>query len=68
MAALAARAGTGACPYGCYEIFDEVLTFINIPCIIIKTGRKICYNIIGYNTRLKLLLNFACKLRKFSFP
>ncbi|QTA80722.1 Uncharacterized protein dnl_30350 [Desulfonema limicola] len=26
MAALAARAGTGACPYGCYEIFDEVLT------------------------------------------
>ncbi|QTA77924.1 Transposase family protein, DDE domain-containing [Desulfonema limicola] len=45
-----------------------VNTFINIPCIIIKTGRKICYNIIGYNTRLKLLLNFACKLRKFSFP
>jgi hypothetical protein len=43
-------------------------TFINIPCIIIKTGRKICYNIIGYNKRLKLLLNFACKLRKFSFP
>ncbi|QTA78969.1 Uncharacterized protein dnl_12160 [Desulfonema limicola] len=26
MAALAARAGTGACPYGCYEIFDEVLS------------------------------------------
>ncbi|QTA82242.1 Uncharacterized protein dnl_46150 [Desulfonema limicola] len=29
MAALAARAGTGACPYGCYEIFDEVLTSFN---------------------------------------
>ncbi|QTA81262.1 Uncharacterized protein dnl_35930 [Desulfonema limicola] len=25
MAALAARTGTGGCPYGCYEIFDEVL-------------------------------------------
>ncbi|QTA79632.1 Uncharacterized protein dnl_19070 [Desulfonema limicola] len=29
MAALAARAATGACPYGCYEIFDEVLTSFN---------------------------------------
>jgi len=50
------------------EFKQFINTFINIPCIIIKTGRKICYNIIGYNKRLKLLLNFACMLRKFCFP
>lgn len=59
-------------PVGYQIIRMEFKQFINffilIPCIIIKTGRKICYNIIGYNKRLKLLLNFACMLRKFSFP
>ncbi|QTA83522.1 Uncharacterized protein dnl_59340 [Desulfonema limicola] len=37
MAALAARAGTGACPYGCYEIFDEVLSVKSV-----KHGKPDC--------------------------
>lgn len=42
--------------------------FIKVPCIIIKTGRKICYKIIGYNNHLKEFLNFVFKLKNFSFP
>jgi len=41
--------------------------FINIPCIIIKTGRKICYSIIGFSHSLQFLLDFVLKLRKFKF-
>ena len=43
-------------------------TFISIPCIIIKTGRKICHRIIGFDDNLKHMLSLACELKKFSFP
>ncbi len=42
-------------------------TFINIPCLIIKTGRKICYQIIGYNKKLKHMLNFFEMLKSSAF-
>jgi hypothetical protein len=42
-------------------------TFINIPCLIIKTGRKICYQIIGYNKKLKHMLNFFEMLKSPPF-
>lgn len=42
-------------------------SFINIPCLIVKTGRRICYRIIGYNKNLKHMLNFSDRLKKFVF-
>jgi len=50
------------------EFKKFINTFIRIPCIIIKTGRRICYRIIGFNDNLKHILKLACKLKKFSFP
>jgi len=44
-----------------------VNTFINIPCLIIKTGRKICYRFIGYNDKIKSMLNFFEMLKSFAF-
>ncbi len=44
-----------------------VNAFVNIPCLIIKTGRKICYRIIGYNKRIKSILKFSEKLKNFAF-
>ncbi len=44
-----------------------VNTFVNIPCLIVKTGRKICYRIIGYNKRIKSILKFSEKLKNFAF-
>jgi hypothetical protein len=35
-----------------------VQTFINIPCLILKSGRAIKYRIIGYNNRLKSMFTF----------
>jgi hypothetical protein len=32
-----------------------VNTFINIACLIIKTGRRICYRILGYNKKLNVI-------------
>ena len=44
-----------------------VNTFINIPCLIIKTGRKICYRFIGYNDKIKSMLNLFEMLKSFAF-
>jgi len=44
-----------------------VNTFINIPCLIVKTGRKICYQIIGYNKKIQSMLTFSQRLRNFAF-
>jgi len=44
-----------------------VNTFINIPCLISKTSRKICYRIIGYNKRIKSMLKFSEMLQNFAF-
>lgn len=49
------------------EFKKFVNTFINIPCLIIKTGRKICYRIIGYNNKLKHIIEFSEMLKKFAF-
>ena len=42
-------------------------TFIRIPCLIIKTGRRICYRLVGYNAKLKHTLDFSQMLKSFSF-
>ncbi len=42
-------------------------TFIRIPCLIIKTGRRIYYRLVGYNAQLKHMLNFSHMLKTFSF-
>jgi len=44
-----------------------VNTFIRIPCIIIKTGRRICYRIVGYNDQIKHIINFVQMLKAFHF-
>jgi hypothetical protein len=44
-----------------------VNTFVNIPCLIIKTGRRICYRILGYNKNLKHMLNFFGMLKNSGF-
>jgi len=44
-----------------------VNTFINIPCLIVKTGRRICYRFIGYNKKLKSMLKFSEMLKNFAF-
>jgi hypothetical protein len=44
-----------------------VNTFINIPCLIVKTGRKICYQIIGYNKKIQSVLKFSQRLKNFAF-
>jgi len=43
-------------------------TFINIPCLIIKAGRRIWYRVVGYNDKLKHVLSFSEMLTTFSFP
>lgn len=43
-------------------------TFIMIPCLIAKKGRKICYRIIGYNDYLKESLRTFELIKKFSYP
>ena len=44
-----------------------VNTFIRIPCLIIKTGRRICYRLVGYNAQIKHMLNFSRLIKSFSF-
>ncbi|AOY57784.1 conserved uncharacterized protein [Desulfococcus multivorans] len=43
-------------------------TFIRIPCLIIRTGRKIVYRLVGYNHSLKHALNCFHALKQFNFP
>jgi hypothetical protein len=38
-----------------------------IPCLIIKTGRQICYRIVGYNNKVKHDLNLFKLLKTFAF-
>lgn len=43
-------------------------TFIMIPCLIAKKGRRICYRIVGYNTQLKEALRTFDMIKKFCYP
>lgn len=49
------------------EFKGFVNTFINIPCLIVKTGRKIWYRVLGYNKKLKHMFNFSNILKKIVF-
>lgn len=40
-------------------------TFIRIPCLIIRTGRRICYRIVGYNDKLKHVIQFSETIKSF---
>ena len=50
------------------EFKGFVNMFINIPCLIIKTGRKVYYRILSYNQHIIHMINFSDTLKKFSFP
>jgi hypothetical protein len=41
--------------------------FIRIPCLIIKSGRRIYYRIVGYNDKIKHMLNLFKLLKTFAF-
>jgi len=43
-------------------------TFIRIPCLIIKTGRRICYRLVGFNDNLKHIIDLSDKLKAFGVP
>ena len=43
-------------------------TFIRIPCLIIKTGRRIKYRFIGYNDHLRHIFNLFDRMKHFAFP
>lgn len=42
-------------------------TFIEIPCLIIRTGRRICYRLLGYNDKLKHLIDFSNNIKQMEF-
>ena len=42
-------------------------TFVMIPSLIIKTGRRICYRLVGYNDQIKESLLTFEKIKKFRF-
>ena len=41
-------------------------TFIRIPCLIIRTGRRICYRLVGYNDKLQHVIRFSEAIKTFS--
>lgn len=41
--------------------------FVNIPCLIVKTGRRIVYKLVGYNDKLKHIVNFADFVKRMQF-
>ena len=41
-------------------------TFIRIPCLIIRTGRRIFYRLVGYNDKLKHVIRFSEAIKTFS--
>jgi hypothetical protein len=43
-------------------------TFIRIPCLIVKTARRIHYRLVGYNNKLKHVIGFSEKIKAFSVP
>ena len=50
------------------EFKKFIHTFIQIPCLIIKSGRKITYRLVGYNDQLKHIFNLLNRMRHFAFP
>jgi len=42
-------------------------TFIRIPCLIIKTGGRIRYKIVGYNDKLKHIIKFSEMIKALGF-
>ena len=40
-------------------------TYLRIPCLIIRTGRRIYYRIVGYNDQLKHVIKFSETLKSF---
>lgn len=49
------------------EFRKFINTFVRIPCLIIRTGRRIHYQVVGYNKELKHLFDFSRFLRSFAF-
>lgn len=41
-------------------------TFIRIPCLIIKTGRRIYYRLVGYNEKVQHVIRFSESIKSFS--
>jgi hypothetical protein len=41
-------------------------TFIRIPCMIIRTGRRIHYRLLGYNAKLQHVIRFSEAIKSFS--
>ena len=50
------------------EFKKFIHTFIQIPCLIIKSGRKITYRLVGYNDQVKHIFNLLDRMRHFAFP
>lgn len=42
--------------------------FIRLPCLIIRTGRRIVYRFVGYNEQLKHIIGFAETLKSSGYP
>lgn len=42
-------------------------SFIRIPCLIIRTGRRIFYRLVGYNDQLKHVINFSERIKSVAF-
>lgn len=43
-------------------------TFIRIPCLIITTGRRIQYRLVGYNDKLKHVIGFGERIKALGVP
>lgn len=40
-------------------------TFMRTPCLIVTTGRRICYKLAGYNAQLKHIIKFSETIKAF---
>jgi hypothetical protein len=43
-------------------------SFIQIPCLIIRTGRRIVYRFVGFNNQLKHVIGFYETMRAYGVP
>lgn len=43
-------------------------SFIQIPCLIIRTGRQIVYRFVGFNDQLRHVIGLYDAMRSFAFP
>ena len=41
-------------------------TFIRIPCLIVRTGRRIYYRLVGYNDKVQHVIRFSDSIKHFS--